>query len=83
MVQTGWEHIAHAAGQFEGLGMAELEGRGEIQLGDLLLHGFNNSRVGVTAIDAPQSRGAGQDILALCTVGMHALGWDQDARVGL
>ena len=83
MIQVGGEHVAHAAGQFEGLGMAELEGRGKIQLGDLLLHGLHNFRIGMTAIDAPQSSGAVQDVFALSAFVIHALGGDQDARISL
>ena len=40
-------------GELEDLGVAELEGRGEIELGGLLLNGLDDARAAMAGIGAP------------------------------
>eukprot|EP01022_Parablepharisma_sp_SALTPOND_P021543 TRINITY_DN427_c0_g3_i1.p1 TRINITY_DN427_c0_g3~~TRINITY_DN427_c0_g3_i1.p1 ORF type:complete len:877 (-),score=398.28 TRINITY_DN427_c0_g3_i1:14792-17422(-) len=88
---AGIEHVGEAVagigleafGQFEGAGMAQLEGRRIVQRGHRLLHGRHDLGMGVAQRHAPQAGSAVQDGMAGVVAVVHALGRDQHARRGL
>ena len=81
MIQIAGEHVAQTAGQFEGLVMAELEGRCEVQFLYLFLHRFHDLRFGMPGIDAPQARRPVQDIAVIMAFVIHAFRRHEDARI--
>ena len=67
-------------GEIEHDGMAHLEGRGEIEIGDLVRDGFADLPAAMAGIAAPEARGAVQDLAAVLGGVMHAAGAGEQAR---
>jgi hypothetical protein len=61
----GRASLATALGQFEGLGVAHLEGGREVQFGRLLLDGLHDARPVVAGVHAPQAGHGVQHLAAL------------------
>ena len=73
-------HGAEAAGETEGLGMADLEGHRVVQLGGLALHGGDHVRMAVPRVHAPQTRGPIEQLAAILGAVVHAAGAGDQAR---
>ena len=85
---VGEEHLVHALGrdagqprgEFEGLGMAHLEGGSEVQLRRLFLDRPHDARPVVACVHAPQAGDAVQDLAPLVVGEVHAVRARQQAR---
>ena len=74
VVEVGGRQRRDAGRELEGLGVAELEGGREVELGRLLLDGAHDRLAGVARVGAPQARGAVHHGAALGRVVVHVLG---------
>ena len=72
-----------AGGEFERLGMRELEGRGEVELGGLGLDRGHDRVAVVPGIGAPQAGGAVDQLAPLRRDVMHVLGGGDQPRAPL
>jgi hypothetical protein len=82
-VQALGRQLRHAPRELEGKRMAEVEGRGVVELAGLPANGLDDARAAVPGVDAPEPRRAVQDLSAVVGVVVHALRTRDDARVGL
>jgi len=74
--------IDQRAGRFEDFRVAHLEAGRIIHFSGLAGDGFDDLRMAVTGIDAPQACGAVENLTAVVARVVHALGGDQQARFG-
>ena len=81
IVQIAGRQIGEARGEFEHLGMAELESGGEIELGRLFLDRFDDPGATVAGIGAPKARRRIEHRAAGHVVIMHVLGAGDEARL--
>ena len=81
VVEVAGRELGDARGELEGLGMAELEGRREVELGRLLLDRLDDGLAIVAGVAAPQSGHGVQHLPPLGRVVVHALGTGDHARV--
>ncbi len=80
MLEPVGREVAHPVRQFEGLGMAHLEGGRIVEFGDLLLHRFGDLRPRMARVAAPEPGGAVEDLPALGVGVVHVLGGHEHAR---
>ena len=86
--RVGEEDARHALGQqrrellgeLEGRRMAHLERRREVQRRHRLLHRLDDGLAAMAGVDAPQARGAVEDLAALGGVVIHPLGAREQPR---
>ena len=75
--------LDEARGELEGLGMAHLEGRRIVELGNLALDGLHDLRAAMAGIAAPQAGRPVEHLPAVRGPVVHPLGRDEHARVRL
>ena len=80
VVQIAGRHGGEARGQFEHLGMTELEGRREVQFGGRLLDRRDDGLAAVAGVGAPEPRAAVENRPAGQVVIVHVLGPGDHAR---
>lgn len=83
MIQIAGRERRDLRGRFEGLGMAELEARREIQRGSGVLNGLDDGSTAMTGVAAPKSRRRVEDAPAVLIQIIHALGARDDPRLSL
>jgi hypothetical protein len=83
MVEIAGQQLRHLGGELECRGMAHLEGRRVVELGDLLLHRLDDLLAAMAGIDAPEAGGGVQHLPALDGRVMHVLGGHEQARLAL
>ncbi|MNP17829.1 hypothetical protein D3C76_1102730 [compost metagenome] len=63
--------------------MAHLEGRGEVQLGDLPAHRLGDLAAAMAGVAAPEAGGAVEYLASVAAGEVHPFGAFQQARIGL
>ena len=73
--------LGEAGGEFKDLGMPELEGGGEVQLGGLLGDGADNGFAAVSGVAAPESGGGVDELAPVGVAAIHSLGAGDHPRI--
>ena len=77
------DHGRQFGGEFKRQRMTQLEGRRVVQRFDLFLDSFDNAASAVARVAAPETGGCVQNLAIILGLVIHALGLNEELRVGL